>query len=174
MGIGKRVFSFELPYPEAARPAAPAAFFFEKIYEHIIAGHLGFVALASYNGEVVGGSVCFHFGDKAVYKYGASDKRCQHLRANNLIMWEAIRHSVRSGHRSFSFGRTEPGNKGLVQFKRGWGAEESAINYFKYDLREKAFIKDKLQLTGFHNKVFAHTPIPLLRLAGSLLYRHVG
>ncbi len=174
MGVGKRVFSFELPYPEDARPAAPAAFFFEKIHEHIIVKKLGFVALASYQGSTIGGSVCFHFGDKAIYKYGASDNRYQHLRANNLILWEAIRHYVQSGQKSFSFGRTEPENKGLVQFKRGWGAEEYAINYFKYDLREKAFIKDKLQLTGFHNKVFAHTPIPLLRLAGSLLYRHVG
>ena len=44
----------------------------------------GFVALASYSNRVVAGAVFFHFGSKAIYKYGASDRNYQHLRANNL------------------------------------------------------------------------------------------
>jgi hypothetical protein len=31
------------------------------------------------------------FGRTAIYKYGASDKRFPRTRANNLLMWEAIR-----------------------------------------------------------------------------------
>jgi len=47
--------------------------------------------LASHKGKNIASAVYFHFGDKAIYKYGASDRKYQHLRANNLVMWEAIR-----------------------------------------------------------------------------------
>ncbi len=148
--------------------------FFEKIFEHILAKNLGIVVLASYHGETIAGAVYFHFGKNAIYKYGASDKRYQHLRANNLIMWEAIQWYSWHGFHSFHFGRTEPENSGLLQFKRGWGAREYMINYYKYDLRRRTFVTDPLRVSGFHSAVFRKTPIPLLKLAGMILYRHMG
>ena len=65
--------------------------FFSKIHEHVIAREKGFVALGVHAGKTVAGAVYFHFRDRAVYKYGASDRFHQNLRANNLVMWEAIR-----------------------------------------------------------------------------------
>jgi len=44
--------------------------------------------LASLNGKNIAGVICFHFGDRVIYKYGASDKDYQHLRVNNLVMWK--------------------------------------------------------------------------------------
>jgi hypothetical protein len=46
------------------------------------------------------------------------------LRANNLVMWEAIRWFSRNQFRSLHFGRTDQVQEGLMQFKRGWGAED--------------------------------------------------
>lgn len=148
--------------------------FFKKIYKHIISKGQGIVALASAQGKCIAASVYFHFGHQAVYKYGASDRNFQHLRANNLLMWEAIRYYTENGCKSFCFGRTEPENTGLLQFKRGWGAEEYMINYYKYDLRRNSPVKDISKLHGFQNRIFSNMPIPILKLAGSLLYRHVG
>ncbi len=148
--------------------------FFEMVYLHILTENLGMVALASYQGENVAGAVCFHLGDNAVYKYGASDKRYQHLRANNLVLWEALQWYCQRGYKTFNFGRTEPGNAGLLQFKRGWGAEEYQINYYKYDLKKDAFILDPLNISGVHNSFFRRMPMPLLKMAGSILYRHMG
>jgi len=54
------------------------------------------VVLASFDQENVAGAIYFHLGEKAVFKYGASDKKFQHLRANNLVMWEAIKLSLLS------------------------------------------------------------------------------
>jgi len=51
----------------------------------------------------------------------------QHLRANNLVMWEAIKWSCEKKFQSLSFGRTEPENKGLMQFKAGWGVKPYEI-----------------------------------------------
>lgn len=147
--------------------------FFAKIYENIVAAGKGFVALAAYKGRWIAGAVYGLYRDQAIYKYGASDRRLQHLRPNNLVMWEAIRWCCRHGVRSFSFGRTEPENEGLLQFKRGWGASESTLAYYRYDLKNDQFVNGSTpvkQLNGFFRKM----PVPLLKMAGNLLYRHMG
>ena len=148
--------------------------FFKKIYEHIISKKLGFVVLASYNNKVIAGAVYFHFGANAIYKYGASMKEYQNLRVNNLIMWEAIKWYSQNGYKNFSFGRTEPENHGLLQFKEGWGAKEEIIKYYKYDLRKGEFVKDSSRVTGLHNKIFNRMPMPLLRIIGTVLYKYMG
>ncbi len=148
--------------------------FFRKIYEHIISKDAGLVVLASYRGENIAGSVFFNFRDKALYKFGASDYRYQHLRANNLVMWEAIKLYAQKGYQSFCFGRTEPENEGLRQFKNGWGTQEHIVNYYRYDLRQNAFVKDMPALKKSYHNVFEIMPVPLLKLCGRLLYKHIG
>jgi hypothetical protein len=147
--------------------------FFQKIFDHIIAARKGFVALVFHQGKPIAGAVFFYFRDEGVYKYGASDKDHQHLRANNLIMWEAMRWCCRNGVRTFSFGRTESENEGLLQFKRGWGAEESRVGYYRLNLRENVFSAER-NGTRSSYPIFKMLPMPMLRLAGRILYRHVG
>jgi hypothetical protein len=147
--------------------------FFAKIHEHIIARESGFVALGQHLGRTVAGAVYFQFRDRALYKYGASDRTYQNLRANNLVMWEAIRWLNCSGFRSLHFGRTEPENRGLLQFKNGWRAAEGKVAYYKLDLKRDAFCAETNGLKTSYSwcKIL---PLLLLKLAGSMLYRHVG
>lgn len=158
---------------EHGLPPQPAKFF-GNIQRHVLARGHGMVVLASYGGNTIAGAVYFHFGRNAVYKYGASDRRYQNLRANNLVMWEAIRRYASDNLRLFDFGRTEPGNEGLLQFKRGWGAVEGPVKYYRYDLRRGEFVTSRLAVAGAHTTYFRHMPMPLLKLAGTLLYRHMG
>ncbi|GMT46722.1 MAG: hypothetical protein IEMM0007_0288 [bacterium] len=148
--------------------------FFRKTYDHIISGDHGRVILASYKGVTIAGAVYFHFGTKTLFKYGASDKKYQYLRANNLVMWEAIREYCNKGYKTFCFGRTEPENKGLRQFKNGWGASEKIIRYYRYDFKRNHFVNGNPHVSGLHNKLFNKMPIPLLKLVGSKIYKHVG
>lgn len=147
--------------------------FFKKIYEHIISRKKGFVVLASFKESYVAGAIYFHFGNKVIYKYGASNRSFQHLRANNLIMWESIKWYANNGFKTFSFGKTEPENKGLLQFKLGWNTKEEIINFYKYDLIKKYFVSKEPGLKTSYN-FFRNMPSPLLRFIGSLLYRHIG
>ena len=147
--------------------------FFKNIHAHIISKKKGFILFASHKGKNIAGAVYFHFGDRAIYKYGASDKKYQHLRANNLVMWEAVRWFFQNGFKTFNLGRTEPENTGLLQFKRGWGTEEKTIKYHKYDFKNAAFVKDRSTIKTSY-PLFKKMPSPLLNLTGTLLYRHVG
>ncbi len=148
--------------------------FFVNIHKYILSQNLGFIALAFHEDRIIAGAVYLFFGKKALYKFGASDMDFQLVRPNNLIMWEAIRFFIEKGYTEFSFGKTEPDNAGLRQFKLGWGTNEEKIFTYKYNLAENKFIANPDQTSGFHTKIFRKLPIPLLKLVGTLTYRHVG
>jgi Acetyltransferase (GNAT) domain len=148
--------------------------FFEKVHEHILSKGKGIVALAKHEGACIAGAVYFHLGDQVIYKYGASNRTYQHLRANNIVMWEAIRWYARNGFRGLNLGRTEKENEGLLQFKRGWNVKERMINYYKYDLKKNTFVGERAGIFGGGRKIFRRVPVPLLRMTGSVLYKHIG
>jgi hypothetical protein len=148
--------------------------FFEQLHRDIISKESGFIALAYFQGKAIAGNVYFHFGDQGIYKYGASDRTYQELRANNLVMWEAIKWFAGKGFKSFCFGRTEMENQGLQQFKAGWNPEEHQIHYYRYDLRGSAFVSGKQKGTPIYTGIFRATPAPVLNVIGSLFYRHMG
>jgi lipid II:glycine glycyltransferase (peptidoglycan interpeptide bridge formation enzyme) len=136
-------------------------------------GH-GTVALARHAGRCVAGAVYVWAGQRAIYKYGASDEREQHLRPNNLVMWEAICHLAQQGCRELHLGRTSLFHDGLRRFKLGWGAREENLRYTRYDLRTQEVVAVPDQVAGWHNRLFRWLPTPLARCAGAALYKHVA
>jgi len=154
-------------------PPQPLSFF-DKVFGHVISKGHGIVVSALNAGKVIASGVFFHFGKSGIYKYGASDLAHQDLRANNLVMWGAIKWFRERGFETFNFGRTEPENEGLLQFKRGWNAEERLLRYFKYDLKKNSFKTKSIGVKGFYNQIFGVTPIPVLRFVGAAMYKHLG
>jgi hypothetical protein len=148
--------------------------FFQGVHDLIISKNMGFNVIASFNNEAIAANVYFFFGDQVIYKYGASDRAYQHLRGNNLVMWEAIKWFYDKGYKSLSFGRTEPENEGLRQFKAGWGAREHVIKYYRYDLQKNAFIKAPGIINPLFKTLFSKLPVPALNMLGRILYRHIA
>jgi len=147
--------------------------FFKKSFEHIISKNKGIVALASYNNKIIAGAIFFHFKKQAIFKFGGSDSNHHDLRPNNLVMWEAIKWYCRNEYNTFNFGRTELENKGLMQFKRGWGTTGKKINYYKYDLIKDCYVNNKSNIRSYCSffKIF---PEPIFRITGNIFYRHIG
>lgn len=148
--------------------------FFRNIHEYIISENLGLIILASYKDQYISGSVYFHFNDQAVYKYGASDRNYQELRASNLVMWEAINWYSERDYRTICFGRTDTDAAGLRQFKNGWGAEERIINYYRYAPGKERFLGASEPSRERGYGIFTRMPISMLQLAGRMMYRHMG
>jgi Acetyltransferase (GNAT) domain len=151
-------------------PPQPISFF-ANIYEHIIRPGFGFTVLAHRGSRPIASAIFFRFGKNALYKYGASDKTFQELRANNLIIWQVIQFLARTGAEKLHFGRTEFENDGLRRFKLSWGAEEETIRYFRVDPsgRDYAARHD----STFHKRIFCRLPLAFNRLAGSMIYPHL-
>jgi CelD/BcsL family acetyltransferase involved in cellulose biosynthesis len=103
--------------------------FFDVLWRLVIAPGRGFVLLA-YRGELpIAGGVFLTSGRTVVYKYGASDPSFWPLRPNHLLFWDAIRWSCENGFAAFDFGRSDFDNRGLRNFKSGWGAVEKPLVY---------------------------------------------
>jgi hypothetical protein len=154
-------------------PPQPARLF-QSIFEQVIAKGLGFVVTAFYEDRPIAGAVFFQWGTQALFKFGASERRWQHLRANNLVMWTGIRRLARSGCTSLHLGRTSWNNEGLRRFKRGWGAKEEPIHYYQYDLHRGSFVAVRDRTTGWHNQVFRRMPLWMGRLSGALFYKYLA
>jgi len=149
--------------------------FFDKLYDHVLSKGLGIVALAHHAGRAVAGSVFLLFGGRAIFKYGASDRSRQSLRPNNLLMWDAMLWLKANGQTHLDLGRTEPENEGLLRFKRAWGGDESTLDYHQYSFKAEAFVTGRRRpRPEMWSRLAARAPLLLLRLFGTLAYRHIG
>jgi len=148
--------------------------FFRNVHEYVIAKGFGVVVLVKYEGRNIAGAVFFHLGEQVIFKYSASDRRYQSLRPNNILVWAAINRFAKNGYKSLSFGRTEMSGEGLRRFKNSWGAREEIIKYYHYDLAKNSFVTLARDKTEAYDRIFNKMPVPLLRITGALLYRHMG
>jgi hypothetical protein len=148
--------------------------FFENIRRHILSAGQGFITTARLGKKPLAALVFFHSSSEAIYKFGASDFAYQHLRPNNLLMWEAIRHCIENGFARIHLGRTSIANQGLRNFKLGFGAREEGIEYQKYDFKRGACVTAKDRATNFLNQLFRCLPLRVLRLTGEVIYPHLS
>jgi hypothetical protein len=148
--------------------------FFQNLQKYILAEGGGIIILARSGVRTVAGSIFFHAGQQAFFKFGASDEAMLELRGNDLVMWEGIKYYASRGFRTLHLGRTSLIHEGLRRFKLGWAAREHSIEYFKYDLRRSAFVTDRDEAFGWYNRIFTALPLSLSRFLGAVLYRHIA
>ena len=148
--------------------------FFENIARHVLAHGHGFIVTAWLGKMAVAAAVYFHQGRNAIFKFGASDYAFQHLRPNNLVMWEAIKHYVANGFTSLHLGRTSVANEGLRRYKLGFGAREERIEHCQFDFRKGEFAAESHPAHETSSRLFRWLPSPMLCLAGRILYPHLS
>ena len=137
----------------------------------LFARGLGFVLLVRRDERPVAAAVFLTFGGVLTYKYGASDARFLPSRPNNLLFMEAIRWGCEHGMRWLDFGRTDWDDQGVRAFKLAWGPEERELRYRELGARRR---RGGGRLEGVLGAALRRSPPLASRLAGEVLYRHVG
>jgi len=153
-------------------PPQPRSFFI-NIQRHLISAGFGFIVLVERQKAPIAAAMFFKLGRHAVYKFGASDERLQELRANNLAMFEAIKHLAEGGAEALHFGRTETENQGLRRFKLSWGATEETLDYARFDTASASWKHSRDRRSTFYRPIFRALPASLNRLAGAIIYPHL-
>jgi hypothetical protein len=128
----------------------------------------------AYNGRApIAAIVILTFKDVAYYKYGGSDAAFNNLGGMPWLLWNAIVAAKKSGATRLDLGRTDEDNPGLLAFKNHWVPEPHRLVYWKYpeSASSHSFVGWKLRAA---KRVFSFMPDKLLRLAGRLMYRHIG
>ena len=149
-------------------PTQPKRFF--RRFERLFADDLGFVLTGEHDGRVVAASVYLQFNGVMTQKYNASDPDRRDLRANTLIVTEALRLAREAGCHTFDFGRTELDNAGLRSYKRDFGARERQLTYTKVPVGPVGH--SVRSVAGYQKAAIRRAPPAFGRLVGALLYRH--
>jgi hypothetical protein len=146
--------------------------YFRMLHERIVRPGLGFVLLAHKGGTCWAGAVFLHWGDTLTCKYSASLEDTERLRCNNLVFWTAMRWGCENGYAVFDMGRSNVENEGLRRYKRGWAASETPLTYSILSSGEGRPTDGALM--SAMEAVVRRSPEWVCRVAGELLYRHVG
>jgi len=146
--------------------------FFELLWQRVLEPGGGSVLLASVGGETVGGAVFLHENGTMIYKYGASEPSGLALHPNHALLWSAIRWACENGYRTFDFGRTDVGHKGLRLFKRGWGTREENLVYAT--VADEPLGRSAGHFGKVAKSVIQASPVWVCRGAGELLYRYAA
>ena len=147
--------------------------FFDALWEKLIASGHGVVVLAETPAGVpVAGAVVLAWQGTAMVKFQASDAGSWALRPNHLCYWTALRWASEAGHRRFGFGRSETRHAGLQRWKRGWGGEAVPLSYASTGGSDPGVGGGALHAAL--SKFIKHSPTPVCRVVGSLLYRYAA
>jgi len=139
--------------------------YFSLLWRHILEPGLGFLLIARAEGRPVAAGVFLAWRDTVVYKYGASNAAAWRLRPNNSVLWHAIAWACENGYSTFDFGRTESANAGLREFKRGWGTEETSLDYA---------VMGAAPASGSTSERAARLVAPVIRRAPLFVCRGIG
>jgi CelD/BcsL family acetyltransferase involved in cellulose biosynthesis len=132
------------------------------------------IRIARKDGAAIASIFTLSHKQKMVYKYGCSDAHSHNLGGMQFLFWHLIRDSKGRGFVELDFGRSECSNTGLVTFKDRWGTQRQLITYLRYPHRTPSREQQPSTIMSFGKKVFSHCPQSVLRLAGDLLYPHMG
>ncbi len=155
-------------------PVQPFRFFKNLVAELEPRGMLR-IFTAYYHEKCVAAIIVLRHGKCAYYKYGASNKASMRLRANQLIMWEAIRWAKVGGCECFDFGRTSTSNIGLNQYKKRWGSERVPLRYMQFPAAKKMEALDESSVVHHCiTAVMSRLPAIMIRLIGEVSYKHLA
>jgi CelD/BcsL family acetyltransferase involved in cellulose biosynthesis len=131
------------------------------------------VRLALQGNRLAAGIVTLKFRETLVYKYGSSDPQLNRLGGTPSLLWEAIRDAKAMGVHEFDLGRSDWDNPGLITFKDRLGGKQSVLSSWRYpNAGAQSGLLERLKRPAAW--AMGHTPLPILIVAGSFLYRHIG
>jgi hypothetical protein len=125
--------------------------------------------------RILAGSVFLMFGRTVFYAYTGARSDDLHLRPNDLIQWRAIRDAVETGFRRYDLGEVSEGDAGLVEFKRKWGAEPSALYRYYWpplDQDGTGSLESGSRLRTVAGAVWRRLPLTMTAAVADRLYRY--
>lgn len=152
-------------------PPYPRRYFIE-LHERFQAEGAAQLLLASVNGRIVGGKLCFFFGGTLVSKFTVALKEALPLRAYPALFGAAIDLGIRLGAHTLSWGGSGKSQAGLIDFKQRWGSEsEVGVRYSLAVRRRAPDLQKYLDSSGFERRAWRHLPLGVTAKLGGVLNR---
>lgn len=131
--------------------------------------------IAEHEDRPLAGLINFKYKSRVSAEFAASDPASLHMSPNHILFWETIRMACRDGFKVFDFGRTNPTNLDLMNFKRRWGSEVIELAHFYYPNKvcEKKLRKENTLKFKLAKMMCVKSPDYAFEALGEFLYRHI-
>ena len=84
------------------------------------------------DGRLIAATIYLRWGDVLYYKFNASALDALAVRPNNLLIWAGAKLARSLGCRALDLGPSDDDQPGLIRFKRGFGAAERELTFFRW------------------------------------------
>jgi len=133
------------------------------------------ILTVTHDGELVSSVMSFYFRDEVLPYFGGGTPLARHLKGNDFMYWELMRHSCERGVRVFDFGRSKLGT-GTYSFKKNWGFEPRPLFYEYYLVKAKQMpdISPMNPKYRIFINLWKRLPLSVTRMIGPLIARNLG
>ena len=146
-----------------------------RIWFQNLVAHMGNrvqVMVAKKDDTPIAALITLRHGSSVVYKYGCSDDKFHSLGAMPFLLWRLIQESKDAGAEKIDLGRSDIDNDGLNTFKDRFGAKKTMLTYYRYPDVERD--QKSSGRSSLLHRLVPFMPDAALRIAGALLYKHMG
>jgi len=149
--------------------------FFKNMWQALYPQGYFTLFLAEWNKRAIAGIILFKFKRIVSYEFGSPIEKYLDKRPNHFLLWRAIEMACTEGYHYFDFGKSPPEHKGLLDFKKRWGAKIYDLPYFYYPEIQGVMSLQQNNL-GYKllRSIGKHTPLFLAKLMGKIAYHHLG
>jgi FemAB-related protein (PEP-CTERM system-associated) len=125
--------------------------------------------------EAVASVLSFYFRDEVLPYYGGSTSAARTVAANDFMYWQVMERARGRGVQLFDFGRSKQGT-GSFDFKVHWGFTPEPLSYQYFLVRDKAMPNLSPSNSKYQRmiRIWRRLPLPVTRLIGPPLARHLG
>ena len=127
------------------------------------------------DGNAVAGLMSFYFRDTVMPYYAGGNQHTRKLGAHDYMYYQLMLHARQRGCSIFDFGRSKL-DSGPYRFKKNWGFEPTPLEY-QVRLQEGTAppnVSQQSGLFGHLSKVWRKLPLPLSKMLGPSVARHLG
>ncbi len=154
-----------------ATPMYPWSYF-SRMWERYMESGNFILIKSTYNGKMVSGLILLLHHNTAIYKYGAALFPYLYLRPYQGMLWKAIEISIANGCTILNMGTSFKYDKGLISFKKGFGAESFPLMAYTYSFKgQPPNIDVYLKKFGWIKNLWKYQPIKTTQLIGQLFWR---
>jgi hypothetical protein len=149
--------------------------FFKNVWQYLYPRNMLSLILAKEGSKPIAGIIILKFKDYSHVLSNASDRNYLTKRPNHLLWWKGVELAHKEGFRYYDLGRTSLNNKGLLDFKRYWGAFEYDITHYSHGSSTSNSLLQNIKNSEseFVHSLLRLMPNGILKFGGNLLYRHL-
>lgn len=159
---------------KVGRPPHPYRYF-KNMWEILYPKDMLSVHLLEHEGKTIGGMLLYKIKNTVLLQHGVSDKQYNKYGPTQFLIWKAIQLYHKEGLQFFDLGQAGLENKGLIEFKRRWQPKEYDLFHLYYpDIKGVYSTGHQSRKQHLINMLIRHTPLPIAKIGGNILYNHMG